>query len=720
MARSRKSLRWALFGVLVVAAYLVYPTVDRFIELQNNNELLLTAMSLALVVLAGGLVGVLVRNLVRLIVDRKRGLLGSRLRTKLVFFFLALVLLPATVLLVGSAQVLKETVEAILRTPLEKLSDESGQIVDQWQSHFRAESLRVVTALSERGPAVYQDPVRLERWRSEHDLEQVRLYRPGVPALDVRRIATARPQGGAGEAELGLDDLIDRVHEEGRARARIAQDAEGLLVQSAIPVPNPAPHGESASTGVVAISQRLPEFVSGSFEGLGEALKTFRRFRLHRKELVRLYLTSLGLIYLATLLIATWMGFYLTRRITTPIQQMASATREIAAGNLDVRVQSDTGDEVGMLVESFNEMAAQLQESREVITRSTADLRHTNQALDERRRYIETLIENLSTGVLSLDPNGRITMVNAAIQGILGISLHAGDVLVSELRSRGLNELADFIAPGEVLAPGGIRRELTIDREGSARQLSVRGSPLVGATGDRVGVLLVLEDLSDLVQAERAAAWREVARRIAHEIKNPLTPIQLSAQRLRKKFDEDPEQLGKILPEATAAIEKEVAALKSLVDEFSRFARLPEIQPREAEVRALVDSVRRLYESVAGIAWNVDVDPNLGEVRVDPQQMRRVLINLVDNSIAAMDARGTIQIQAGRHGDSLRIVVADDGPGIPPGDRDKMFAPYFSTKKRGTGLGLAIVHKVVTDHQGTIHVEDNRPRGARFVIEIPI
>jgi nitrogen fixation/metabolism regulation signal transduction histidine kinase len=231
----------------------------------------------------------------------------------------------------------------------------------------------------------------------------------------------------------------------------------------------------------------------------------------------------------------------------------------------------------------------------------------------------------------------------------------------------------------------------------------------------------MVEDLTELLRAQRIAAWREVARRIAHEIKNPLTPIQLWAQRLRKKFDDGSEDLGQVVSEATDAIEHEVAALKQLVDEFSLFARLPEVRRREVGLREMLNAALSLYRGLGEMRFEVEVAPDLDRAWIDPDQIRRVLINLIENAVTAMERQGRLRITAARAADgtTLRIEVADEGPGIDPADRDKMFSPYYSTKKRGTGLGLAIVHKIVTDHAGTIRVEPNRPRGARFVIELP-
>jgi len=343
-------------------------------------------------------------------------------------------------------------------------------------------------------------------------------------------------------------------------------------------------------------------------------------------------------------------------------------------------------------------------------------------ALDERRQYIETLVANLSTAVFSLDPLGRVTTANPAVHEILGVWLKPGDGARRVFAESGLEPLAALLESGGRPPAEGLRRGVTLQR-GSARvNVAVHVSPLRGRAGEDLGTLVMVEDLTELLRAQRAVAWREIARRIAHEIKNPLTPIQLAAQRLRKKFSENASDLDKVVPEATAAIEREVGALKSMVDEFSRFARLPEVAPREARLTQVVESVLALYKGLPEVRWEVELSSEADEVTLDPEQMRRVLINLIDNAISAMNGKGTIRIATsvlpGER--AFRIEVADSGPGIPAADRDKMFSPYFSTKHKGTGLGLAIVHRVVTDHLGTIQVEPNEPSGARFVIEMPL
>ncbi len=689
----------------------------------EGQRWLLPSLSLTLVVLTLGMAGVLIRKLVKLIVEHRRGVLGSRLRIKLVFFFLALVLLPAIVLFSGSAHIIKQTVESIFETSATHLRH-GDTIVSAWREYFSDEGSRRAQALAqeilERGVL---DPSRraelaalLERSVQRGQLRMARVVVGG------RRIASAESlvePALRAELERLVDGIIAEAESEGLPLTRLDRLGGGLVARAAVPLP--PPRDEDGAAGVVAVALTLPDGIAASLKTIDEAVTSYQRLRLERRDLVRLYVTLIGLIFIATLFVATWIGWYVARRITEPIQEVAAAAREISAGNMDVRVRTRVGDEMAMLVDSFNEMAGELQENREVISRSTAELRRSNQALEERRRYIETLVANLSTAVISLDSSGAVKTANPAVERILGVVLRAGDRAEEVLVGRGLQPLADLLRRAPGAASVSLRRDLVLPEEARAQHVSVQLSPLLGRMGENLGDLVMVEDLSDVLRAQKALAWQEVARRIAHEIKNPLTPIQLSAQRLRKKFFAKSDDLDQVLLEATASIEHEVAGLKQLVDEFSLFARMPQIAPQSVELSGVVESVLALYKGVGGIEWRVDLDPSVGRVLLDAQQLRRALINLIDNAAAAMDERGTIHVATRALGadGSVRIEIADTGPGIEPADRDKLFAPYFSTKKRGTGLGLAIVHKVVTDHRGTIRVEDAPGGGARFVIEFP-
>jgi two-component system, NtrC family, nitrogen regulation sensor histidine kinase NtrY len=320
-----------------------------------------------------------------------------------------------------------------------------------------------------------------------------------------------------------------------------------------------------------------------------------------------------------------------------------------------------------------------------------------------------------------LDRDGRVMTANFAFWDILGIDLAQGDDFWARLAEPGLEPLRELMEGIARRPAENLRQDLTLARGEKGVSVAVQIAPLHGGGREDLGTLVMVEDLTELLRAQRAAAWREVARRIAHEIKNPLTPIQLAAQRLRKKFEEGAPDLGDVVRDTTVTVEREVATLKDLVDEFSRFAKMPDPVPRPVDFRGIIDAVLALYQGVPGIRWEVETPPDLGMVNVDGEQMRRALVNLIDNALTAMGGSGAVRITARAYAGpgSLRVEVADTGPGIPPGDRDRLFLPYFSTKRRGTGLGLAIVHRVVTDHEGSIRVEDNRPHGARFVIEIP-
>jgi len=730
--RYRSTARWATLAVVLVGTTVgIFLFVRYLSEVGADvvvNRFLIVLLSGAIVLLVLGLAGVLIRNLVRLIMDRKRGILGSRLRTKLVFFFLVLVLPPALVLFYGSATIIKMTVDAVLKTPVDDVAREAQAVVQEWTDDIQADSLweaehiaddlRRQGFLREERRAVLQAFV--EGWREREEIDVV-VVTDGSEIL--ARAQNDRLSDSVAEGtQTLLAGTLAEVAEGGTAVTRLDYLLDGLVVCAAAPVRGaPGAEDRSATLGVVGVAAYLPPGIAGRLERISRSTEAYRRFRNQRKELIALYLSLIALIFLVTVFGATWMGFYLSRRITEPVQELADAAREIASGNLDVRVRAEVGDEVGTLVDAFNEMAAQLQESQEVITRSTAELRESNRAVDERRRYIETLLANLRTGVLSIDRDGRVTTVNPAVEALLGERVEPGDDVRDKLGAKGLEPLRDLLVEGIESGAVDIRHNLALSRRGETLSVSVQISRLRGRGAENLGTLVMVEDLTDLMRAQRAAAWQEVARRIAHEIKNPLTPIQLAAQRLRKKFQTNASDLGEIVSEATASIEKQVGALKMLVDEFSRYARMPEVSPEPVDIRQVIDSAIALYRGHPGVRWEIRTDTEIGKVKVDPEQMQRVLINLIENALAAMGDGGTLRITTRSHAGpgSLRIEVSDTGPGIPPSDRDKMFVPYFSTKRRGTGLGLAIVHRVVSDHKGSIRVEDNEPHGARFVIEIP-
>ena len=726
MSRFRRTLKWgALSAASLGSLWAFYRSSLRVAEAGPTiaaSPQLLTLLTLAIIVLALGVVGILIRNLVRLIVDRKRGVLGARLRTKLVFFFLALVLLPAFLLSFGAGAFIKKTVEALIRTPVEEVSRQAREIVNE--AVHREES-----RLLDRASVLAQELANVPSDAGDDARRVAAIHWRQHEGLDLAGFVLEKGEGftdvavGPGSVDLAGDVVRRAVRRAGeravRSRSAVFDEEPSgpdVLLVGAAPLDPAAPERGVAVVGVVTrfdLRARLDEIESAD--------RAYAEFRAQRNEVLRLYLSIIALVGLTFVFVATWIGFYVSRRITVPLEQMAAASREISAGNLGVRVLTNVGDEVGQLVEAFNDMAGQLQESREVITRNTSELRRSNQALDERRRYIETLVAQLGTAVISLDREGRITTVNPAVAAMLGLEVKPGDDLRAGLIAAGFQPLARLLDDAGTEGEREQRRQLVLDRGASPISVSAHVSPLRGVKGEGLGTLVMVEDLTDLLEAQRVAAWREVARRVAHEIKNPLTPIQLAAQRLRKKWNEQASDLGEVVLDATTTIEREVTGLKSLVDEFSLYARMPAPSPVRIDFGEVVRSVVALYGVHQGVTWNVRVDPGLGLVTVDPDQMRRALINLIDNAVAAVSGVGTIEVVARPWAGpgSLRVEVADNGPGIAVAQREKLFAPYFSTKPRGTGLGLAIVQRVVVEHQGSIRAEDNPGGGARFVIEIP-
>jgi two-component system nitrogen regulation sensor histidine kinase NtrY len=435
-----------------------------------------------------------------------------------------------------------------------------------------------------------------------------------------------------------------------------------------------------------------------------------------------LYLSLFLMVTLLILVGATWMGLYLAKRITRPVQLLAAAAREIGAGRLDQRIEPESNDEFGALTEAFNAMAGELVSSRRKVEQSTIELERKHLEVEKRRRYIETILERITTGVVSVDVSGAVTTINSAAARLLSL-----DRSVVGQPARLVFDRPDLRPLGDLVAGAGRPKgqlpaqEVAIAREGQELHLAAVATALVG-DGVAEGVVLVFDDVTPLIRAQKVAAWREVARRLAHEIKNPLTPIQLSAERMRRHFSDASATARALVDECTNTIVGEVESLKGLVDEFSQFARMPSPRTVPLDLHQLVVDTLALYDGLfTDVRFERRFASDVPLVRLDGEQIRRVVINLVDNAIEAMERSGCILIETCRDvpNNVVRLVVADDGPGIPRGEREKLFLPYYSTKRRGSGLGLAIVRRIIAEHGGSIEVGDNAPRGTRFTIELP-
>jgi two-component system nitrogen regulation sensor histidine kinase NtrY len=503
----------------------------------------------------------------------------------------------------------------------------------------------------------------------------------------------------------------------------------GDVIRSAVPIPSSFKTGEPV--GVVVVNHLVPASLAREVGEIRATLADYRTLQPSAGTIGRLYQLELLLFSLVILLFAIWWGFRMAKGVTGPIRALAEGTAEVARGNLDVVVESHATDEVGFLVDSFNQMTHDLREAH-------AHLEHSNAELDQRRRYMEIVLRNVGAGVVSLDAEGRISTVNpsagrllAIPPGVAAVGKKLEEVLSQPDALEVVRELTSRLRAG---VRESIRRQVQVTVGEEVLTLLVTVTLLQDDDGRPLGTVVVFDDYSQVVRAQRMAAWREVARRIAHEIKNPLTPIHLSAQRIRRRFrgrlaagTED----AKVFDECVDTIASQVEGLKHLVNEFSNFARLPSARLVPEDLNRLVGEAVASYAGTEGVRLETDLDPELPEVEVDREQLRRVLTNLLDNAVAAVRERnlreasreiGHVELRTAYHAplQTARIEVIDDGCGIKPEDRPRIFDPYFSTKSQGTGLGLAIVSRIVAEHRGYVRVHANRPRGTRFVVELPV
>jgi two-component system, NtrC family, nitrogen regulation sensor histidine kinase NtrY len=692
-------------------------------------EFVLYALSATDLTILVALVFVLARNIVKLVVERRRALPFARFRAKLVAALLGMTFIPAVLVLIVGSELIRNSVDRWFNAPMEQvLASAQGIAADYYQEQERVVSsfsLRLARRLASfdvaaADPASVQAAVQSDAPPDHVELVEVFSVAPGGAAPVIRPVARVQADGvptGTDASSVALAERAALSGAEARAVDQLASGAE--LIRSAMPI---RAGRQGPVHGVVVASHYLPrEFVARA-RGMTSAFESYQQLRVFKGPVTGVYVSFFLMLTLMILVAATWMGLYMAKRITRPVQLLATAAHEIGAGRFDYRVEIQSHDEFGSLAEAFNVMAGDLATSREQLERSAVALERRHHDVESRRRYVETVLERIASGVVSVDAAGRIRTWNSAARRLLGI-----DSDVSGQRAADVFGAPALSPLGALLADSAHARDtrpqdVSITRDGRELHLAVVTSPLRREDGSHDGVVVVFDDISPLIRAQKVAAWREVARRLAHEIKNPLTPIQLSAERLRRHFGQAPDATRALVEECASTIITEVESLKGLVDEFSQFARMPAPRAVPTDVHGLLDGALALYD---GLLPNIRIERRYGtalpRVSVDPEQMRRVVLNLVDNAVEAMNRTGTLSIatEHDKTNNLLRIVVADDGPGIPPAEREKLFLPYYSTKQRGSGLGLAIVRRIVAEHGGAIDVADNAPRGTRFVIELP-
>ena len=671
------------------------------------------------------LVLLLFRNLVKLAFERKQKVLGARFKAKLVLAFLSLALTPAILIFIIASNFINTSIEGWFKPQVERPLDQALEVAQTYYQGQEAMALRharyMADVLAREGfMAPGQRPVLSTYLNGQQErlgLAAITVYnRAGQPVIHAKDPTLASVLTRSVNREQLRQGLA------GQEVTTVHELDNGDMIQAIVPIRS----SERTILGALVVGSYVTQRLESRLRGISQSFQEYKQLRLLKQPLKGIYILLFLLMTLVIVFSATWFGLYLARGITEPVQMLAEGTRAVAAGNLNYKVTVRADDEIGVLVDSFNRMTSDLASSQTKLEHTYRDLQAKHEEVEQRRRYTETVLEAVATGVLSLDPAGRITTINGAAERMLGVPAASaqGQLASAVLRPPTHSELAALIQRMNRLREGALEREVHLRREGHAVTLLASATALKGPEGAYLGMVLVFDDLTELLKAQRLAAWREVAQRIAHEIKNPLTPIQLSAQRLRRRLstNRSPEE-KQLLEEATATIVQEVEGLKQLVDEFSRFARMPALQPRATDLARLLEGVVVLYrESHPGLSIKASFSPDLPPLDVDPDQIKRAVLNLVDNAVEAVGGAGVVTVDTIWLPESrrARIVVADDGPGIPGEDKERLFLPYFSTKAGGTGLGLPIVHQIITDHGGTIWVEDAAPVGTRFVIELPV
>ena len=690
-----------------------------------SNVAIIALLNLNLIVFLLLLV-LLFRNLVKLWTERRHKVLGSKFKAKLVFSFVILAVTPAILIFVIASNFIGRSIEGWFKPQVERPLDQALAVAQTYYRNLELSALRhashVARVVDRDGLLAPERRDALATYLTGH-LDQVGLSAITVLARDTQALAHVKdPVLG----DLPLRDVAEVQVKQGLAGQETTSVRElpsGDLIEAVAPIWSTR-DGTRQVEAVVVVSTHVTERLEARVRAISQAFKDYKQLRLMKNPIKGSYILLFLLLTLIVVFSFTWFGLYLARGITDPIAELAEGTREVAAGNLRYKVRARADDEIGVLVDSFNRMTDDLSESKRRLEGAYLDLQDKHTELEERRRYIETVLEAITTGVVSFDPEGRVTTINRAAAQMFGLDdgVSVGKP-VEHVFARGEGaEVATLVQRTRRVRTGVAERELTLTRDGAPVTLLAMATALRGPDGEYGGAVAVFDDLTELLKAQRLSAWREVAQRIAHEIKNPLTPIQLSAQRLRRRLGGTPQE-RELVNECTETIIQEVDALKRLVDEFSRFARMPAHAPRPTDLRPIVDGVAALYrDSHPALSVVTRHAEDLPLLDVDPDHLKRAVQNLVDNAVTAVNGMGDVEIETALvdGGRRARLSVSDGGPGIPPAEREKLFRPYYSTKVSGMGLGLAIVQEVVAEHGGTLKLEDKLPHGSRFVIELPV
>ncbi len=761
LARRRRRGEF-IWTILIILGILTLFVIERYaLPTQGNFPISHNIMFFGLInlnlILICILLFLILRNLAKLFFERRRKTLGAGLRTKLIVAFSGFALLPTIIMFYAAMTFVTRSIDNWFSVQIEQSLKETLEVAQSYYLIYRKNSTHIALNLadslshatlpaSNEISAVQKDAdadqgkasgkkstfskesiLKSLHSESTNEILAAKQREHNFDALEVvwlDNVKTIFSTGGkyAGTTRDDAGRKFLSSVADNKFNSEIMLTEHGEIVRGAAPV-----FAGTEAVAAVVVSYLVPNSVLKRMSSIRKTYDDYRQLMLFKRPALISYLVIFALISIFIFFAATWFGFFLARGIAVPIQKMADATERVAAGDLNARIEWRSKDEMGRLTDSFNRMIEDLRRSRGQVEQSAQDLNDKNLELDQRRRYIETVLSNISAGVISFSADDRISTINKSARKILALDesvlgKHFTDAFQKLLTQA---QAEDFAKSLRLRGGSFVEQEAEVSIRGETRTLLTRITVLSESSDERdAGAVMVLDDLTELIKAKRVAAWREIAQRIAHEIKNPLTPIQLAAQRLRKRYgDHFKEEGDSTFFESTATIIRQVGEMKSMVQEFSNFARLAEIDLRPGQINDIITETSLLYsEAHPKIDFHIEPDPEIPLLNIDRAQIKRALINILDNAVDAITGPGNIRIKTRRDAGAGEVVVqlSDDGAGLPAAYKRRLFEPYFSTKKMGTGLGLAIVHQIMADHGGRIDIKEMTPSGTMVVLCFPI
>ena len=720
--KAREMIFVALILTVIVLLSVFKTNLSDLGLIRSGNAVIFTVISLNVVLLIL-VVFLVTRNFVKLMLERKRGVLGTRLRTKLVAAFVTLTIIPTAVLFFTSVVFLNRSMEGWLSSEVERAIEESMNVANIYYKEASIDAIHYATSISKE--------ITERRLLKEENLDVLKSMIEGKMTLF--RLSSVVVFSAQGEELVKIlsPDMKDKAMpspESGLVRSAmlgkdtsiVEQKGEADIIEGIVPIRSS--FNQADVVGVLVVDYYIPESLSGRLSLIRSSFTDYSQSLRLKSPIKTNYIIILTSLTLLVIFSAVWFGLNIAKGLINPIEKLVEGTQRISKGDLGFRIDVHSNDELGILVEDFNVMVDDLKASRR-------NLESAYNEIAARNRYIETVLNTISTGVITIGRDGYVAMINPSAQAMLALPPErvVGKAITEVLSGEYLPIASEIVTSLKTSKGATTQKQITISLDGKWMTLLGQASLLFGDNGEHIGMVLVFDDLTQLQKMQRMAAWREVARRIAHEVKNPLTPIQLSAQRLRRRYLEKLGDDAQVFDECTRVIISEVEEMKRLVNEFSAFAKMPTSMPVPDNLNTVVSDAVALYRQAhPEVEYVLELEEKLPRLEIDRSQMSRAVTNLLENATTALREGGgqgrRITIRTGYdpevHIATLDII--DTGPGIPQSVKERMFEPYFSTKRGGTGLGLVIVNRIISDHNGFIRVKDSEPTGTVFSIELPV